>query len=232
MQAYYPIIAGIINTVLVLFVVQALKNLVPKMRESIPWIIPILAGAIGPLVAAGQNALFSWLGIPIDLSAIAAIFTGGSAVAINQVGKQYQKSQSEETPAEKPSGRSSILCILVLMLVAMFALNIGCSTLTGKWKTATEDEKARLILADMQESVDSMLQFGESYVATHPDKKSDWQSRVLPLFKSVNDMIGENIKSAKANQGKVTVSGILTAIQPKLTEIETIIVSWGFSKKT
>jgi hypothetical protein len=230
MEAYYPIMAALINSVLVLLVVQRLKNGIPILKQSVPWLIPILAGAIGPAVAAGQNALFSWLGVPIDLSAIAAIFSGASAVAINQVGKQIQKSGSESAGPSKTSGRISLRCVLFLMLIMALALSMSCSTLQGKWKTATEDEKARLILADMQTGVDSALEFGEIYIATHPDKKPDWQARVLPLFKSVNDMIGENIRSAEANQGKVTVLSVLSAIRPKIAEIEVILIQWGFKK--
>jgi hypothetical protein len=127
-------------------------------------------------------------------------------------------------------GAKMILIIFLLPAMLMGPLT-SCSTLQGKWKTATEDEKARLILADMQTSVDSMLDFGSIYIASHPDKKTDWQTRVLPLFKAVNDMIGENIQLAKANEGKVTVAGVLSTIQPKIAEIEAIVISWGFSKK-
>jgi len=226
MEAYYPVIAALINSVLVLLVVQVLKTAIPKLKESIPWLIPILAGAIGPAVAAGQNALFAWLGVPIDLSAIVAIFTGGTAVAINQVGKQIQKAGNGSGSAVAKS--LLIFCLAGALIGGPLA---ACSTLQGQWKTATEDEKARLILADIQTSVDSMLDFGSIYIASHPDKKTDWQTRVLPLFKAVNDMIGQNIILAKANEGKVTVAGVLSTIQPKLAEIEAIIITWGFSKK-
>lgn len=121
--------------------------------------------------------------------------------------------------------------ILIFVLLAGLIGASGCATLQGKWQSATEDEKARLILADMQATLDSMLDFGTIYVVSHPDKKADWQTRVLPLFKSANDMIGENIRLAKANAGKVTVAGVLSAVQPKIAEIEVIVIQWGFSKR-
>jgi hypothetical protein len=43
------------------------------------------------VVAVIQSWLGSWLGINIDLSAIVAVFTGGSAVALYQFGKQLSK---------------------------------------------------------------------------------------------------------------------------------------------
>ena len=85
------IIAAFINSVAVLGIVQFLKVNIPILKEKLPWLIPIVAGAIGPAVAAGQNALSTWLAVPINLDPIAAIFTGTTAVAIYQVGKQIQK---------------------------------------------------------------------------------------------------------------------------------------------
>ena len=121
---------------------------------------------------------------------------------------------------------------LVILILLTFILMMGCSMIQSNvWKNATEDEKARLVLNDMQKTVDTLLDLGAIYVSTHPDKKADWQARVLPMFKSVNGMIGENLKLAKLNQGKVTIAQVLAAIQPKLNELEVIAITWGFSKK-
>jgi len=83
--------AAAINSVGVLAVVQLIKSYAPKLKVQLPWLIPIIAGAVGPAVAAGQNALGAYLGIPIDLSPIVAVFTGATATAMNQVYKQATK---------------------------------------------------------------------------------------------------------------------------------------------
>lgn len=85
---YKIMIAGFINAVAVVGVVQFLKVYLPIINEKVSWLLPVLAAAIGPAVAVLQNVLFTWLGIPIDLSPIAAVFTGATAVAIYQVKKQ------------------------------------------------------------------------------------------------------------------------------------------------
>ena len=79
------IIAGAINSVLVLLVVQFLKIKIPGIREKAPWLFPVLAMVIGPLIALAQSALASWLGVPIDLSMIAGLFTGATATALHQI---------------------------------------------------------------------------------------------------------------------------------------------------
>jgi len=88
---WQQIVANLINTVLVLLAVQGIKAVLPFLNKSVPWLLPIIAAAIGPVVAVIQSWLGSWLGINIDLSAIVAVFTGGSAVALYQFGKQLSK---------------------------------------------------------------------------------------------------------------------------------------------
>lgn len=91
MNEWSSVIAAFINSGVVLGVVQLIKKWLPVLNEKVPWLIPIIAGAIGPAVAALQNWLSTLLGVPIDLSPIAAIFTGGTAVALYQIGKQASK---------------------------------------------------------------------------------------------------------------------------------------------
>jgi len=91
------LIAAAINTIVVLGVVQFLKIKIPVLREKIPWLFPILAMVIGPIIALVQSTLAGWLGIPIDLSAIVGLFSGGAAVAIHQIDVQATK-------APTPSG--------------------------------------------------------------------------------------------------------------------------------
>jgi len=91
MNEWSNVIAAFINSGVVIGVVQLIKKWLPVLNDKVPWIIPILAGAIGPGIAVIQNWLSTVLGVPIDLSPIAAIFTGGTAVALYQVGKQASK---------------------------------------------------------------------------------------------------------------------------------------------
>ena len=90
-MAYQQIVANFINLVGVLLIVELLKLVIPKLREVVPWVIPIIAAVIGPILAMLQGYLGKWLGFQIDLSPIVAIFTGASAVALYQVQHQRTK---------------------------------------------------------------------------------------------------------------------------------------------
>ncbi len=85
------ILAGFINSVLVLMIVQFLKIKIPSLRQKAPQLIPILSGFIGLVIAPVQTWLGNLLGVPIDLSPIAGIFTGATATTIHQVHVQSSK---------------------------------------------------------------------------------------------------------------------------------------------
>jgi uncharacterized membrane protein YdcZ (DUF606 family) len=82
------LVAGLINSVLVVGAVQLIKVSLPKLRESVPWALPLIAMVGGPLLVWGQNQLMTVLGVPVDLSPLMGVLTGGTAVALNQVVKQ------------------------------------------------------------------------------------------------------------------------------------------------
>lgn len=83
-----PLAAMAINTIVVAGVVQAIKVYAPGLRAGLPWLLPVIAVVAGPAVAVAQSALAGWLGVPIDLSPLLGLATGGAAVAANQVVKQ------------------------------------------------------------------------------------------------------------------------------------------------
>jgi hypothetical protein len=85
---WHVLLAGFINSVAVVGVVQLIKSLAPAVRSAVPWLLPILSVAIGPLVATLQSWIAAWVGLPIDLSPLIGAFTGGTAVMIHQAYRQ------------------------------------------------------------------------------------------------------------------------------------------------
>ena len=84
------LIAMFLNTVGVLLLTQLIKVGVPIIRSAAPWLLPILATLAGPVVAVVQNLLAQWIGLPIDLSPLVALGTGGAAVAMHQTFRQME----------------------------------------------------------------------------------------------------------------------------------------------
>mgnify|MGYP001570446798 FL=1 len=83
-----PLLAMAINTVGVMLVTQLIKTGIPIIHSAVPWLLPILATLAGPVVAVLQSLLAGWVGVPIDLSPLLGLATGGAAVAMHQVHRQ------------------------------------------------------------------------------------------------------------------------------------------------
>ena len=81
----------LINAFGVAAAVQLLTTVMHVLKLKIGVVIPFIAMAMGPLMALATEEVTKILGIPVDFSAITAVFTGGSAVALHQMGKQLSK---------------------------------------------------------------------------------------------------------------------------------------------
>jgi hypothetical protein len=90
------LIAALINSVLVIGVVQIVKLALPIIKKKMPMLFPLLALFIGPLMTTLQNAVSSQLGFVVDLSPLVGVLTGGTAVAFHQIKSQASKGVSDE----------------------------------------------------------------------------------------------------------------------------------------
>ena len=87
------IASTLLNSVLVMGLVQLLSMYLPALKERYPMVIPILATIIGPLVGALQALILAKLGIQVDFSPVLALLAGGAAVTMHQIGKQTQETK-------------------------------------------------------------------------------------------------------------------------------------------
>lgn len=121
--------------------------------------------------------------------------------------------------------RKVFIGLLVIMLLVGL---IGCATLQDKWDKATDDERARIIVSQTQSSLKISLVASSTFVASNPKYKDQWKTKVLPIFETTNNILGNLIKKGQSGQ-KLTYMGVLMVVGSKITEIMTIIQSWGVS---
>ena len=118
--------------------------------------------------------------------------------------------------------RKALPILIVIVLIASF----GCATLQQSWNKATEDERARLVLFGLQKSLKTLLQMGIDYVAIHPEKKADWQKKIIPMFDATNKILLDLEVRGASGQG-LTVIGVSLAVVGRIAEIEAILRGWG-----
>lgn len=73
------ILATFVNGTLVLLIVSVINAYKPVIRESYPWVVPLMATALGPVIGAAQSWALSKLGIQVDFSPIIAALAGAAA---------------------------------------------------------------------------------------------------------------------------------------------------------
>jgi len=115
--------------------------------------------------------------------------------------------------------------VLVLILIITVGALIGCSNLAQKWGTLTSDQKARVVLADLQSQLTNLFDTGEKYVLAHPEKRALWIEKVVPAFKVANDALKVSINLAK--QGNITPSKVYAEIQPLIDSVQNLLVALG-----
>ena len=118
--------------------------------------------------------------------------------------------------------RKLVPILLIFILWSM----VGCATLQDSWNKATEDERARLVLFGFQKSLKTTLLAGIDYVAIHPEKKADWQKKIIPMFDATNKILLDLEIKGMAGE-KLTVIGVTLAVAGRIAEIEVILKGWG-----
>ena len=83
--------------------------------------------------------------------------------------------------------RKYAVAVVIVMVLA------GCAGIQAKWNALTPDQKARIILSDMQGQVKNLFELGKAYVEANPDKRAMWQKQGLPAIEAANRALGQMI---------------------------------------
>lgn len=117
--------------------------------------------------------------------------------------------------------------IFSTLLIMIFFLSLmGCATLQDKWNKATDDERARIIVSQTQASLKLAFVASSTFVAANPKYKDEWKTKVLPMFETTNNILGDLIKKGQSGQ-QLTYIEVLAAVGSRITDIITVIQKWG-----
>jgi len=111
--------------------------------------------------------------------------------------------------------------LLVLMLVA-------CAGVQEKWNALTPDEKARVVVSDIQAQLNTLFDTGKAYVMANPKYQDKWKGQIVPAF----DLASKSLASATilAKAGKITPDQVYAQVQPVLNSVITLLISIGAVK--
>lgn len=119
--------------------------------------------------------------------------------------------------------------LLVMPIILM--LLVGCvtmSNLQAKWNSLTQDQKARIVINDLQGQLTNLFDQGKLYVTANPTKQTEWKTKVIPAFDVANKALGDVIALGRTQL--LTPDLIYARVQPRVNEVLTLLVKLGVMK--
>jgi len=117
--------------------------------------------------------------------------------------------------------------ILMLMLIIAFALS-GCAyfqTVQKKWNTMTPDEQARVVIAGLQEQLDTKFDEAKLFITGKPELQEFWKKNLVPAFDTCNRSLLKMKDLAQA--GKMAPDQVYITFKPKLDQLILYLVKLG-----
>lgn len=120
---------------------------------------------------------------------------------------------------------------LVLVLLLAVAL-IGCQylgTIQAKWDKLTPDEKARVVINDLQGQLNGLFDTGKAYVVQKPEHQAMWKQTLVPAFDQTNKALRTVIDLGKTKP--LTPEYVYQTVNPRINEIVAYLVKIGAIKQ-
>jgi len=117
-------------------------------------------------------------------------------------------------------------------LVLLFVSLVGCAyfgTIQDKWARLTPDEKARIILSDIQGQLSNLFDVGKAYVSANPKYNGIWKEKIVPAFDTANRSIKTAIELGKGKG--LSPSFIYDTVQPNVNSVITLLEQIGAIRK-
>ena len=115
----------------------------------------------------------------------------------------------------------------VLPLLLCLVL-IACAGLQDKWNALTPDEKARIIIGDIQGQLDNAFTQGKAYVTTKPQYAEKWKKEIVPSFSVANQSLASVIAIGKTKP--ITPEFVYARVMIEVTNVLNLLISIGMIK--
>ena len=116
---------------------------------------------------------------------------------------------------------------LFMVMVVLLSL-VACAGVQEKWNALTPDEKARVVVSDIQSQLNTLFDTGKAYVVANPKYQEKWRGQIIPAFDLANKTLASATILAKA--GKITPDQVYAQVQPMLNSVIGLLVSIGAVK--
>lgn len=119
---------------------------------------------------------------------------------------------------------------IIWLVVVVSFLMVGCAGIQEKWNALSSDEKARIILNDLQSQLNTVFDVGKAFVASNPQYKDKWKTQIVPAFDVANNSLLSAMNLVKT--GQLTPDQAYSQVQPVINSVINLLISIGAVKKT
>jgi hypothetical protein len=120
--------------------------------------------------------------------------------------------------------------VILTIFMLTFLIFIGCAGIQEKWNALTPDEKARVVLNDLQSQLNTLFDTGKAYITANPQYQNKWKTQIVPAFDVANKSLASAMTLAKS--GQLTPDQVYAQVQPVINSVINLLVSIGAAKKT
>ncbi len=116
--------------------------------------------------------------------------------------------------------------IFILLLVLVL---VSCAELQKKWNALTPDEKARVIINDLQDQLTDAFDTGKAYVVANPKYQDRWKNEIVPAFDLANKSLASVVKMGQSQT--LTPALVYKEVQGAVTNVMSLLIEIGAKKK-
>jgi ABC-type Fe3+-hydroxamate transport system substrate-binding protein len=116
------------------------------------------------------------------------------------------------------------ICMIAVLIMAL----VGCATVANlqtAWNKLTPNDKARIVVGGFQDQLNNLFALGKSYVASHPEKATEWKTKVIPAFDTANKSLRGYIVAI--GMGTATPEAVFKEIPPLIVSVVTLLQAMG-----
>jgi hypothetical protein len=106
---------------------------------------------------------------------------------------------------------------------------VACAGIQAKWNALTPDQKAQVIIGDLQGQLTNAFDQGKAYVAANPKYLDTWKTKAVPAFDQANKAIKAAIDLGKTKP--LTPEYVYQTVQPRVVEAMSYLAAMGLIKK-
>jgi len=117
-----------------------------------------------------------------------------------------------------------IVYFQLLILVLAISLN-SCSGIQDKWNKLTPDEKARIVIGDIQDQLNNVFDTAKAQIGHKPE----WREKVIPAFDLANKALGDVIILGMMKP--LTPAMVYEKVQNQVNNVLNLCIQLGWVKK-